>query len=138
MPLKSVVIDEARLVVTQVSGVLRLPDLEENQASLLADPDFDPSFDHLFDLRGAEALNFPSEDVEQATRFRAFSETSRRAVVAPHDLSFGLARMYQSHRIDLSHGIRVFREVDGALEWLDRDPEAPCLREIRNPEPRKV
>ena len=138
MPLKSVVVEEARLVVTRVSGVLKLPDLEENRASLLADPAFDPSFDHLFDLRGAEAGAFPSKDVEQATRFRAFSETSRRAVVAPHDLSFGLARMYQSHRTDLSHGIRVFRDVDEALGWLGLDPEAPCLREIRNPEQRKV
>jgi len=135
MPLKSVVIEEARLVVTRVSGVFGFADLEENRVSLLADPAFDPSYDHLFDLRAAVASAFPSEDVEKATRVRAFSETSRRAVVAPQDLSFGLARMYQSHRADLSTGIHVFREMDEALEWLELDPGAPCLRGIRHPEP---
>lgn len=138
MSLTSLVIEEARLVVTRASGVLRPEDLGENRASLLADPAFDPSYDHLFDLREVEGIAFPTEDVEKATWVRAFSETSRRAVVAPHDLSFGLARMYQSHRFDLSAGIRVFREVDRALEWLELEPGAPCLREVRNPAPRKT
>jgi hypothetical protein len=136
MPLKSIVIEESRLVVTRAAGVLKLRDLEENRAALLADPAFDPTYDHLFDLRGVGSIVFPTEDVERATSVRAFSEASRRAVVAPEDLSFGLARMYGAHRGDLSELVRVFRDLDQALRWLERDPESPCLQRIRVPEPK--
>jgi hypothetical protein len=44
----------------------------------------------------------------------------RFAVVAPEDIAFGLARMYELLR-DQEGSIHVFREYDPALQWLE-DP----------------
>ncbi len=43
---------------------------------------------------------------------------SRRAAVAPSDLAFGLARMYEA-LTQLEHGeFQVFRTMNEAMEWL--------------------
>ncbi len=130
MPLQSKVIEPLRLLVTRAIGALRLSDLQEHRKALLADPGFDPGFNHLFDLREVERIAFSSEDVVQATLVRAFSESSRRAIVAPQDVSFGLSRMYELHREDHSESIRIFRDLDQALQWLGLDPGDPLLAPI--------
>ena len=49
-----------------------------------------------------------------------FSPRSRRACVVKDDAQFGLARMFEIHR-DLKgeSGIRVFRSMEKALEWIE-------------------
>jgi len=138
MPLRSVIIEEMRLVITQAYGILQPADLAENRASLVADPMFDPTYDHLFDLRPVERLDFTADDVEAATLVRAFSAASRRAIVAPRDLAFGLSRMYESHRNDLDEGMAVYRTFDEALAWLGRDSTHPALKRAMETTPQGV
>jgi hypothetical protein len=42
----------------------------------------------------------------------------RVAVVAPKDLSFGLARMYDAFADSIPWNFVVFRAMDAALAWL--------------------
>jgi hypothetical protein len=44
---------------------------------------------------------------------------ARRAIVVQSDLGFGMSRMYELLRGDLTQTIRVFRDVDQAKRWLD-------------------
>ena len=41
------------------------------------------------------------------------------AVVAPRDHVFGLARMWETHVDGATWSTRVFRDLNGALAWLD-------------------
>ena len=55
-----------------------------------------------------------------------FSPDSRRAVVVPSDLGFGMARMYQTLRDELGGRVGVFRDFDEARRWVtSSDPLTP-------------
>ena len=45
-------------------------------------------------------------------------EEGKLAVIAPRDLLFGMARMYEMLRDDSPVEVRVFRERDEAESWL--------------------
>lgn len=47
-----------------------------------------------------------------------FTPASRRAIIVRSDLGFGMARMYQIFRADEAGAVRVFKDLDGAKEWL--------------------
>jgi hypothetical protein len=65
-------------------------------------------------------IEFDAEFVEQT--FSKSSTIPKVAVVAPKDLSFGLARMYQVFANSVPWNFVVFRAMDAALAWL-RVPE---------------
>lgn len=66
--------------------------------------------------RSAQALREMGEMMLDV--FGSTGNAPKVAVVAPGDLSFGLARMYESfsHRVDWEFS--VFRDPRAALEWL--------------------
>jgi len=47
-----------------------------------------------------------------------FSPESRRALVVPSDLGFGMARVFEQRSGERRRDIRVFREIDEARRWL--------------------
>ncbi|MBN1832414.1 MAG: hypothetical protein JW896_09910 [Deltaproteobacteria bacterium] len=81
------------------------------------------SMNHLVDLREADS-NPRSPDVLH--QFASFMKSSfegltthpKVAVVAPKDLSFGLARMYEAFADSVPWDFVVFRDIDSALTWL--------------------
>ena len=101
------------------SGVLTLADLLAHQEKLLADPDFSPDFSQLWDLTNITEVELTSKDVHRLAQRSIFSPDSRRAILVSRDLVFGLARMFEIYRDILGeNGIRVFRNLDDALEWV--------------------
>jgi hypothetical protein len=53
-----------------------------------------------------------------------FSPTSRRAMLAPIDVIFGIGRMFQMLRQARGEtGIRVFRDREAAMRWLETGEE---------------
>jgi hypothetical protein len=110
---------ERRLVMSTGSGVLTLADLLAHQEKLLADPDFSPDFSQLWDLTNITEVELTSKDVHRLAQRSIFSPDSRRAILVSRDLVFGLARMFEIYRDILGeNGIRVFRNLDDALEWV--------------------
>ena len=90
----------------------------KHQADLLAAPAFDASFDQLWDLREVTEISVTPDTVRQLASARSFKPGARRAVVAPNDLAFGLARMFQLLHDEAPEEFRVFRSVKGARSWL--------------------
>jgi len=110
---------ERRLVMSTGSGVLTLADLLGHQEKLLADSDFSPDFSQLWDLTHVTQVELTSKDVHRLAQRSIFSPDSRRAILVSRDLVFGLARMFEIYRDILGeNGIRVFRNLDDALEWV--------------------
>ena len=101
------------------AGVLTRGDLDEHQERLAKDKDFDPSFSQLMDFLQVTKIEVTPSDVRASAERSVFSPSSRRAILVKDDLAFGLARMFQIHReLKGEQGIRVFRELDAALNWL--------------------
>jgi len=114
---------ERKLVMSTLAGVATLADGLALQGNLRKHPDFDPSFSQLLDCTHITKIEFTREDMQRLARDPLFSPNSRRAILVKDDLAFELARMFEMMR-DLmgEQGIRVFRNLDEALEWvLDKD-----------------
>ena len=113
-------IDKRRkLVMSSYSGVLTMADASGHQEKLRKDPDFDANFSQLFDVTHVTDVQLTAEDVRTLARAHVFSPDSRRAILVDSDLKFGLARMFEVLRDTMGEkGIRVFRNLDEALEWI--------------------
>lgn len=84
---------------------------------------FDPSLNLLVDLRAADSSPRTSGILRRiammATKHLQVPATRPRvAVVAPEDLSFGLARMYEGFSGSIPWDFTVFRAMEAALAWL--------------------
>jgi hypothetical protein len=119
MPVRHSIDLEPPLVHTIFSGHVTDADLREHLRTLMADDRFDPMMPELVDLTDVTDVSVTSAMVEASARWLLHAPRARRAIVAPTDVLFGLSRMYQLYRDDLSGDtLRVFRTREQALEWL--------------------
>jgi hypothetical protein len=110
---------ERRLVMSTGSGVVTMADAMAHQTGLLNDPDFDPGFSQLLDLTQVETYQVTIGDVRKLAQAKVFSPDSRRAILVTNDYAFGAARVFESLRgISGEKRIRVFRDLDEALDWI--------------------
>jgi len=111
-----------RVIYTRMCGSVTIADFLAVQSALTADPQFDPSFSHISDLRDCAPLDVSAADIGQLAS-RTIRKPSRRAIVVNHEATFGLARMYEMRRqlVDSSGEIQVFRTLPEALTWLGLD-----------------
>ena len=91
--------------------------------ALCEDNRFDKSFNMLVDLRQTESVERSAAALHGFAHFvqQQYRNTTARpkvAVVAPGDVSFGLARMYEFFSNTAPFDFVVFRAVDAALAWL--------------------
>jgi hypothetical protein len=111
---------EARIVVLRVDGDLGDPDLLTLADALEQDPQVQTDFSLLIDLREANGREVTSAGVQAlAARSLVLDRSSRRAVVVPSNLGFGMARMYEMLSDRRGGSARVFRSYSEALRWLE-------------------
>jgi hypothetical protein len=115
---------EHKLVMTTASGVFTLADALAHHDQLLKDLDFDPRYSQLVDFTHATTAELSADDIRKLVERRVFWPGSRRAFLVSGDLLFGLARMFEMLRESAGDGgIRVFRSLDDALEWILPDEQ---------------
>ncbi len=127
MPVSYTVFPEKRFLLVLAQGVVSYADLRSWLDDLLLDPDWRPGFRQLIDLTRVEKLTpTPVQLRGLADRARTRQVTlggGRIAVVAPADHVFGVVRMYQAFSQDLPRSLRVFREMEAAIQWLEAPSE---------------
>ena len=107
------------LVMSTVSGVVTIADALAHRQNLRKHPDFDPNFSQLVDLSNVTKIELSREDVERFAQETIFSLNSRRAALATSDHAYGLARMFEVLRESKGEeGLRIFRNLDEALDWV--------------------
>lgn len=116
------------LVLSRAWGRIGKQDMIDHGNRLLADPAFQPDLRQLWDLTEITESSLDFADLTSMSQVNVFAPASRRAVLAPADVAFGMARSFQMLRETKGEsGIRVFRERSEALRWLETgvDPAPP-------------
>ena len=115
-------IDQARqLVVSTVSGTLTDDVMRAHSRSLASDPDFDPSFRQLMDLRGVSKFFVTSAALVEQSKASPWKAGTQRAFVCSLEAVYGMVRMFELRSGDGPNEIRAFREMSEALNWLRLD-----------------
>ncbi|RDE19447.1 hypothetical protein DV711_11170 [Motiliproteus coralliicola] len=92
-------------------------------SELIDDPELDLHCDLLIDV--TDAVVDAPESVERYTGLRRhwnskWPQSSRIAVIAPLDLTYGMARMHIAYTGRSEEQYQVFRSAQEALAWLDQ------------------
>lgn len=110
---------ECRLVLSSASGVFSRADAAGHMEKLLKDPDFNPSCSQIADFTQVTRIELPAQDIHELAQRSVFSRLSRRALIVPNDVAYGLGRMFEMLRQNHGEmGIRVFRNLGDALNWV--------------------
>ena len=123
MPITYRLRSDEKLVILVHRGIVTDEEFLSFYRTIYEDNRFDKSFDLLVDLRQTESASRSAEALSEFAEFirNHFSNTTagpKVAVVAPKDISFGLARMYEALSGDVPFAFAVFRTSDEALSWL--------------------
>ena len=77
----------------------------------------------LWDLRNASVASITAS---QVTKLADLSDNypkqrggGKTAIVAPHDLDFGIAKQFEGQSMSLSREFVVFRDIDKAHKWIE-------------------
>jgi hypothetical protein len=107
------------IVIVTVTGELTDESLFEMHRHLAGDLAVKPSFAVLYDLRQANGSSVTTDGVRALSDLPlVLSPASRRAVVVPGDLGFGMARMYAMRRGTKGGAVEVFRDFAEASHWI--------------------
>jgi hypothetical protein len=120
MPVQYFIDKRHGLVITSAWDLVTFPEYKVHQDQLIADPEFNPAFNHLLDSTHVTKINLNTSEIRAITSRSVFSSTSKRAIIAPNPAYFGVARMaevYHSMAGSPSQ-VRVFRDLSSALKWL--------------------
>ena len=110
---------ERRVVFSVATGAVTNESMRDFQDRLRSDPEFDPSFRHLLDLRGLSTGNVSSAGVRSLISGNPFAPGTRTAVVTARELDFGHARMYELMSDTDPEDFKVVRTLDEALFFLE-------------------
>jgi len=106
-----------RVVIPVCSGVVTLDEVKSSCAEVKAHPLFRSDFRQLIDLSEMSKLDLRYNELNLLAEFHdPFLEKGRRAVIAPHPVSFGVGRRYQM--ILTSPEFQGFRSHSEATTWL--------------------
>lgn len=96
MPAQYIIDVEKRIVFSRGFGIVTDQDILGHASRLKRDPKFDPSFRQLIDASEiTEVAVTPDGIVLLSGETNPFPADAVRAIFAPHDLVFGMARMFQ-------------------------------------------
>ena len=121
MPASYTIDKTRRLVLSTAAGPFNDGDAMAHMLSLTSDPDFDPTFRQLYDLREVTSSELSGDEMRAGAMMNPWNKGARRAFVCDQDVMFGLARMFEMLTDQGGDQIKVFREIPDALAWLGLD-----------------
>jgi hypothetical protein len=116
----SVSIDpEKGIVYSTYFGDLDVESVESQRRAMLADPRFNPSFSEIIDMIDVTDVKCSVEDMRAlASAESPFAREAKRAIIAPHDLTYGMARMFQILGQETRPNLVVVRTMKEAMQVI--------------------
>jgi hypothetical protein len=124
MPLTVTVDKKRALVITHGAGVVTVDDIARARAQLRANPDFDPSFYELFDLREVAEARITGAEMARIAASSVLGPGVCRAFIVGNQKQHGLARMFSSLAAPHDQRVDIFRDAAVAEAWLASRREA--------------
>ena len=122
MPAKYRIDTSLGVVFTTGEGVVTKQEILAHGQRLREDPDFDPNYNQIIDVRKAMKIEVSAGELPAIAKLEnIFSEHSLRAIVAESDLKFGMGRMIEGYSESSDGQIAVFRDMEEARRWLGLD-----------------
>jgi len=128
MPVRYLIYKPLHLVWVVLEGDFTEQEIRADRDRLAHDPDFDPGFAQVIDLREVGQLTPPIDLLFSLARGSIFRPGVKKAIIAPEALVFGLSRMYKVLAEGLRQDVQIFHDAPEALQWLGVhiDAEAAC------------
>ena len=120
----------AKLIRARVFGKISLDEFRTTLREMVEDPDFDPSFGRLWDIREARSTLSGEEVRGIAEVVRKFVGGRRSAVVTRTDVGYGLARMYSALVEEAGIDVQAFRDMDEAMMWLQAPTQGYLVPDV--------
>ena len=122
MPLKFIVFPDDGYYITRFVGAITDRDMLDDYKSFFVSNEWFPGLNELTDLSGADAFQVTADGVANLAlmiknHFEQHNFSPKVAVYAPHELPYGLARMYSTEADDIETH-EVFRDLTEARAWL--------------------
>lgn len=107
-----------RFVSVKFTKTLTFGDIGSYASALRDDPQFDPAFSEIVDLREVEEVVLgPDELIALADRVDPFSPRAKRAFVAQGPAQINAAQLHRILRPEASN-VRVFFSMSEAEQWI--------------------
>ena len=110
-----------KIVFVNATGEFTAVDFRIHKRELADDPDFDPDYGVLFDLRSITEFRISSAEVREFSMSHMFHDRARRAYLVPADEVHGMIRVFSSLSDFESDVIQIFRDMVEARRWLGLD-----------------
>jgi hypothetical protein len=107
-----------RLVHSRSWGTLTDAEVVDLYRRLATEPEFEPTFRQLCDLREVTRLATSTTTLRDLARSSVFAPGARRAFVVGSDVNYGIARMFQTYCELAGLEVNVFRDEPSATAWL--------------------
>lgn len=108
----------SRTVSARFTKRLSFSDIRSYAFALRYDPQFDPAFSEIVDLREVEEVDLsPEELMVLADSVDPFSPVAKRAFVAQGPAQINAAQLHHILRPEASN-VRVFFSMDAAQQWI--------------------
>ena len=120
----------AKLIRARVFGEISFDEFRTTLREMVEDPDFDPSFGRLWDIREARSTLSGEEVRGIAEVVRKFVGGRRSAVVTRTDVGYGLARMYSALVEEAGIDVQAFRDMDEAMMWLQAPAQGYLVPDV--------
>ncbi len=114
---------EHKVVLFRAAGVFTIQEMMSCLREVVADPQFEPDFDHLIDFRSVTHFEAGGEEMRERVRDDQRLEeqigSGRIALVAEGGHVFGMARMYEIMMEDDPRSVATFNSITDAATWLE-------------------
>lgn len=106
-------------------GALEAAEVARAIGGMYASPDYRPEAPRMYDVREVEDT-IRTHDLRALAHRKEFLTSvrqARSAIVVAKDVTFGIARMYQSWMEGQPVDVRIFHAVEEARAWLRRETD---------------
>ena len=122
MPITYRVAVEHRVVLATANGVLTDADLLVHLGTLTTDPDVQPGFNELYNLRDIMEVEITASSVEDVRGFihqieQHFKESKTALVASDHNTA-EVSYLFELLRTNVPATVRLFHDLAAAREWL--------------------
>ncbi len=113
------VLAELRLVLVRLREEVSMHDLVSDQNVMESVQPCVGAFRQLIDARSVVSVRLSSDEIRQLSQQSLFEPGVYRAIVAPHNAVYGLARAFEAYADLHNQRVQVFRDLDSACAWLE-------------------